>query len=158
MIKELIRKPTQDDVEYLIDHVRPEDIEEVDAFDGSTIRESLEATPDLLENSEVWEVDGKVVCMFGVTPIDEFEQKVGMIWMLATPDFDKYSRMFAVRCQKVVEKMVSGYEFIYNYVHSKNEKSVAWLRWLGFKTYDPEPLGPRGEMFTRFEMKRCAIQ
>lgn len=157
MVKELIRKPTKDDVEYLIDHVRPEDIEEVDAFDGSTIRESLEQTPNLLENSEVWEVDGKVVCMFGVTPVEEYEG-VGLIWMLATSEFEQYSKMFAVRCQKVVEKMVDGYEFIYNYVHSKNEKSVQWLRWLGFQTYAPEPIGHKGELFTRFEMKRCAIQ
>ena len=157
MIKELVRKPTQADVEYLIDHVRPEDIEEVDAFDGSTIRKSLEETPDLLNNSEVWEVDGKVVAIFGVTPIEEYEG-VGLIWMMATSEFEQYSQMFAVRCKNVVEKMIEKYEFIYNYVHSKNVKSIAWLQWLGFKTYDPMPFGPRNELFTRFEMKKCAIQ
>lgn len=157
MTKEIVRKPTMEDVEYLINHVRPEDIEEVAAFDGSTIRKSLEETPDLLGNSEVWEVDGKVVAIFGVTPIEEYEG-VGLIWMMATSDFEKYSMMFAVRCKKVVEDMIDGYEFVYNYAHSKNEKSIAWLKWLGFKTYDPVQIGPRGEMFTRFEMKRCVTQ
>lgn len=157
MIREIVRKPTQDDVEYLIDHVRPEDIEEVDAFDGSTVEQSLREIPDLLENSEVWEVDGKIVAMFGVTPVKEYEG-VGVIWMLATSEFEKYSKMFAVRCKKVVENMIDGYEFVYNYVHSKNEKSIEWLQWLGFKTYEPLRMGPKGEYFTRFEMKRCAIQ
>lgn len=157
MVKELIRKATQEDVEFLIANVREEDIEEIDALDGSTIRDALEETPNLLDNSEVWEVDGKVVAMFGVTPVED-HAGVGVIWMLATGEFEQYSKMFAIRCKRVVEKMISGYEYIFNYVHTKNENSIKWLEWLGFKMNDPEPIGHKGAMFTRFEMRKCAIQ
>lgn len=157
MTKQIIRKPTQADVEYLIENVRPEDIEEVEAFDGSTVAETLHDTPDLLENSEVWEVDGKIVCMFGVTPVKEF-QGVGVIWMLATAEFDKHAMVFAVNCKKVVKKMIKGYEFVFNYVHTKNTKSVEWLKWLGFVMHDPAPMGPKNELFTRFEMETCVTQ
>lgn len=156
MVNEIVRKPTKDDVEYIINHIRPEDVEEVDAFSGETIRNVLETTPDLLNKSQVWEVDGRVVCIFGVNPINDM--KMGIIWMLATTEFEKYSRMFAVRCKKVVDEMIDGFDFVLNYVHSKNKKSIEWLSWLGFKIYEPEPVGHKGELFTRFEMRKCAIQ
>lgn len=157
MVKEFIRKATQDDVEFLIANVRPEDIEELNALDGSDVRSSLEETPNLIENSEVWEVEGKVVCLFGVTPVEELEG-VGVIWMLATREFNKYSRLFPIRSKEVIADAIRRFDYIFNYVHTKNQKSVNWLRWLGFKMNDPEPIGHTGELFTRFEMSKCAIQ
>ena len=147
MVQEFIRKATPADVEYLIANVRPEDVEEVDAFDGSTIRESLEELPDL-DNTEAWEVDGKVVCLFGVTPVPEYPG-TGVIWMLATKEFNKYTRLFPARSKEVIADAVHRYYYIFNYVHSKNEKSVNWLRWLGFECSEPKPMGPRGELFTK---------
>ncbi len=157
MVKELIRRPTQEDVEFLIANVREEDIEEIDALDGSTIRAALEETPNLLDNSEVWEVDGKVVAMFGVTPVED-HAGVGVIWMLATKDFHKNVRRFPARSKEVIANAIAKYDFIFNYVHTKNTKSIKWLEWLGFKMNDPEPIGHKGAMFTRFEMRKCAIQ
>lgn len=151
MIKEFVRQATLDDVEFLIENIRPEDVEELDALDGSTVRKALDETENLLENSQVWEVEGEMVCMFGVTPLQD-DDEVGVIWMLATTEFEQYSMMFAARCKKVVEKMLSGYEYVFNYVHSKNVKSIRWLKWLGFHICDPEPLGKKGATFHRFEI------
>lgn len=157
MSNEFIRKATQADVDYLVANVRHEDIEELDALDGSTVKESLDETPDLLENTQVWEVDGKVTCLFGVTPVEEYEG-VGIIWMLATKDFHKNVRRFPARSKEVIANAIAKYDFIFNYVHTKNTKSIKWLTWLGFKMNDPEPIGHKGDLFTRFEMTRCAIQ
>jgi len=151
MVKEVVRKPIQDDVEYLIANIRPEDAEEIDALDGSSVRRILDETPDLLKNSLVWEVNGRIVCMFGVTPIKE-QEGMGIIWLLATEEFDKYSRMFVVRCKRVFKEVMSKYEYVFNYAHSKNVKSIRWLEWLGFTIQDPEPLGHKGANFNRFEM------
>lgn len=153
MVSEVVRKPDIFDVEYLIDHIRPEDQEEVDALDGSTVEQALEETPDLLGNSFVWEVDGKVVCMFGVTPCEDHEG-VGIIWLLATSEFDKYTKMFAIRCKRVFEEVIKDYEYLFNYVYSENKKSIKWIEWLGFTVHDPEPLGREGAAFHRFDMIR----
>jgi ribosomal protein S18 acetylase RimI-like enzyme len=150
MIKEQVRSPSIFDVEHIIDHLRPEDEEEIRALDGSTAEQALAETPDLLENSQVWEVDGEVVCIFGVTP---YEGKQGIIWMLATKNFDQYSMMFAARCKSVVAQMVSKYDYVFNYVYSENKRSIRWLKWLGFRVGKPEAIGIEGGNFHRFHMR-----
>ncbi len=152
MQKPIVRKPTQEDVEYIIEHVRPEDEAELDALDGSTIRQSLDETPDLLDNSQVWEVEGKPVAIFGVTPM-KGPLSTGVIWMLATTDFHKYARQFAGHCRKVVKEMIRGYGYLFNYIHSENRTSIVWLKSLGFDILDPRPLGHKGADFHKFELK-----
>lgn len=151
MFTPIVRKPTEEDVEYIIEHVRPEDAAELDALDGSTIRESLDETPDLLNVSQVWEVDGKPVCIFGVTPMAG-PLSTGIIWMLATTDFHKHARTFAGHCRKVVKEMIKGYGYIFNYIHSENRVSIVWLKSLGFKIRDGQQLGHKGATFHKFEM------
>jgi hypothetical protein len=146
---ELVRKPDDLDVRYLIKHARKEDIIEVDALDGSTIEDALNETPNLLENSQVWEVNGKVVCMFGVTP---YEERKGIIWLLATEEFNKYTKMFAVRCKDVFREVISGYDYLFNFVHSENKKSIKWIEWLGFTVHEAKPFGSRGATFHRFDL------
>jgi hypothetical protein len=149
-IKQEVRKTEPDDIEYLIENVRPEDEEEVKEFSGETVREVLEGTPEL-DKSQVWVVDGKIVCMFGVTPLPKYP-KTGLIWLLATPDFHKHTKSFAVRNKAVFEEVIKDYEYVFNYVLSKNEDSVRWLTWLGFNMGEPQPIGKTGANFNRFEL------
>lgn len=151
MVKEIVRSARESDVDYLVENIRREDEIELYALDGSTIRESLDETPDLIKNSLVWEVDGKLVCMFGVTPV-EGHDGAGVAWLLATKEFEKYTKMFAVRCKRVFLEVVKGYDYLFNYIHSENKSSIKWLKWLGFTICDAEPLGNKGANFHRFEM------
>jgi len=152
MVKYIVRKPTQEDVEYMIEHVRSEDVAEINALDGSTIRSSLEETPDLLNNSQVWEVNGKPVALFGVTPM-RGPMKVGVIWLIATDELHKYTTKFARYCKEVLIKIIKGYGYVFNYIHAENKVSIEWLKWLGFKIQDGIPLGHEGAIFHKFEMK-----
>lgn len=136
----------------MIDHIRPEDVAEVDALDGSTIKRSLDETPDLLDNSMVWEVDGKPVAIFGVTPM-KGPMRVGVIWLLGTTEFHKYTRKFARYCKEVFKELIKGYGYVFNYVHNENTVSIEWLKWLGFQIHDGRPLGHKGAIFHKFEMK-----
>lgn len=152
MVRYIVRKPTQEDIEYIIEHIRPEDVAELEALDGSTIREAFDETPGLLENSQVWEVNGKPVCIFGVTPQDG-PYKVGIIWLLATDDFHMHTKKFARDCKRVFTEVIRGYGYLFNYIHSENTKSIEWLKWLGFEILDGRPLGHKGATFHKFEMK-----
>lgn len=149
MIKELIRKPTNEDVQYIVDNIRAEDEIECLSLSGSTIREALDNTPDLLKNSQVWVVENKVVCIFGVNPCGD---GTGVVWLLATNDFDKYNKLFAVKCLSVFKKVIKDYNYLVNYVYSKNTTSIKWLEWLGFKIYDAQPVGIKGANFHKFDM------
>jgi len=156
---QIVRRPTPEDVEYIINHIRKEDVEEIAALDGGNVRDALFETPDMDKNAFVWEREGKVHAIFGVNPVEEHEG-MGVIWMLATESFDKHFMVFAAACKVVVEHMIKDYEYVFNYVYVKNRKSVKWLQWLGFDVRPPEPIGLNGAEFHRFEMwnEKCAIQ
>lgn len=148
---QIVRRPTSEDVEFIIANIRDEDVVEVAEFGGDSIREILSSTPDLDKNAWVWEREGQVHAIFGVNPVEDLD-KVGVIWMLATKTFDDHFMAFAAACKVVVDVMISGYDYTYNYVSVKNKKSIRWLRWLGFDVRNPEPIGMNGAQFHRFEM------
>ena len=156
---QIIRRPTPEDVEYIIAHIRKEDADEIAAVDGGDVRGALAETPDMDKNAFVWERDGKVHAIFGVNPVPELD-RVGVIWMLATESFDEHFMVFAAACKAVVEHMIKDYEYIFNYVYVENRKSIKWLKWLGFDIRKPEPIGVNGAEFHRFEMwnRKCVIQ
>lgn len=148
---QFVRKPTEADIDFIIENVRLEDVIEMDELDGGNVKEALHETPDIFNNAYVWEKDGKVMCIFGVNPLKEHDG-VGVIWMLATKFFDEHSMAFIHACKEVVADMIDKYEYVFNYVYSENRKSIKWLKWLGFDVKDPEPIGHKGANFHRFEM------
>lgn len=156
---QIVRRPTPEDVEFIIANIRDEDIAEIAALDGGNARDALFETPDLDKNAWVWERQGRVHAIFGVNPVED-RDRVGVIWMLATKTFDDHFMAFAAACKVVVEEMIKDYEYIFNYVSVENKKSIKWLKWLGFDVRPSEPIGIKGAEFNRFEMWnfKCVIQ
>lgn len=156
---QIVRRPTPEDVEFVIANIRDEDVAEITALDNGNVRDALYETPDLEKNAWVWEREGKVHAIFGVNPVEGLD-KVGVIWMLATKTFDEHFMVFAAACKVVVEHMIKNYEYLFNYVYVENRKSIKWLKWLGFDIKPAEPIGVNGAEFHRFEMwnEQCAIQ
>lgn len=148
-MKGIIRKPNIFDIKYISDNARDMDIKEVLYMSGSSIYECLTSTPDIYENSFVWEVDNKIVCIFGTTP---FKDNKHVIWLLATNYFDDYKNIFKKICKKVFLNTIKNKYYLYNYVYAGHEKAIRWIKWLGFKVYDPEPVGINGELFCKFEV------
>ena len=153
----IFRKPTEKDIKYFDQNARQSDKDEVFLFSGRTIGEVLSETPGVDKDADVWIVNDKPVAIFGVTT---WEKGNSVIWMLATEDFDKYAKMFRVKCKEVFGKMIEGHDYLYNYVHAKHRKAIKWLQWLGAEILEPEPIGLNGELFCKFEIKNklCAIQ
>jgi len=117
----------------------------------------MDEVPDLDKNAYVWEYDGKVMCIFGVNPIKD---QIGIIWLLGTKFFDEHGNVFIFRCKTVFDEVMRPYKYVLNYVYVENKKSIKWLRWLGFKIEEAEPVGVNGALFHRFEKwnEKCVIQ
>lgn len=148
--KQIIRRPTMEDIEFLICNIRKEDDAEVRAMSDLSVRDVLEDTPELEKNSYVWEKEGKIIAMFGVNPIPD-KEGVGVVWLLGTTFFDKFYVAFIQECKAVFRQIIQGYDYIFNYVHVKNTKSVRWLKWLGFSLSE-EKIKINDEEFYRFDM------
>ena len=149
-MEDIIRKPNVFDVSFLSNNAREMDVKEVFCMSGGSISDCLNNTPGLYENSLVWEVDGKLVCMFGTTPTLEKDHHV--IWLLATNYFDDYKNIFKKKCKDVFKEVMEGKKYVYNYVYAGHTKAIRWIEWLGFKVHKPEPMGINGELFCKFEV------
>jgi hypothetical protein len=73
---------------------------------------------------------GAPICMFGVVPV---EPGLGSLWLLATPDFDEHSRDLLRLAPSQVALMHSLFPTLVVQLAPENDKSIRFLRWLGFR-------------------------
>jgi len=133
-------------------HVRQADVDEVYAATGMEIGPALEQSWRLSTHAWAGLIDGEVACIFGVTPYNLLGGR-GIPWMLGTDLVERHALAFLRRSRWCVSTMLRLYNHLENYVDVRNEKSVAWLRWLGFQMDEPAPYGKFRMPFMRFEMR-----
>lgn len=142
-----VRPATCFDMDFFHANARDADREEIAAMSGGSIEDSIGFALISPGDVSVWEVDGEPVAIFGTVK----NGVEGVIWMIATDDFDKHSREFIRNQREVVEKMITPYQYLYNFVHAKHTKAIRWLKSLGFTILPAEVMGVKGEMFHKFE-------
>lgn len=98
-------------------------------------------------------IDGEPEAMWGVATLNILTS-TGAPWLLGTDAVEKNFRQFLRQSVQWKEKLSAEYQVLMNFVHEDNEVSKRWLRWLGFTLYEPFELGPDGELFRMFEMRR----
>jgi len=140
-------------IEELSNTMRQVDVDEVWAAGHNTPKHALELSMKLSEHSFTGLVDGKVMCIFGVTPMSPISD-TGVPWLLGSDLIDQHKHVF-LRMNKVyVNEIKKRFKHLINYVDNRNKKTIHWLRWLGFKLSDPAPYGPDGVLFRKFEYRR----
>jgi hypothetical protein len=145
-------RPTNwDDVYFVVDNMRDEDIEECMACG----RTALDALSRSFEVSEVtytlMSPDGHPAAILGVTdgPLGEH---FGIVWMLGTNDIKKHKMHFLRACKAGLDSLFAecGKEALYNYTYANNSLHHVWLRWLGFTFLRQVELPPYGHSFYEF--------
>lgn len=124
-----IRKATPDDCLSLFPRLREQDRTEVALSSGCTTEWPL--LHSLKVSRETWvAVDDNDVpfCIYGVAGVDG----LGSPWMLATPEVYRYSKRLVKDGRKWIDEIQGLYPALFNFVHSENTASIAWLRSLGF--------------------------
>lgn len=144
--KPFVRPSVIEDVQYLADHIREEDRQEIWHISRKTPLEAFQSGYDVSEPPFTIEWKGVPVAMFGVSG----EGTVGVPWMLATDDLKRIKKDLLRECRGYVNDMLKKYPFLTNQVWAENIIHIRWLIWLGFTFEEPEPMGPDNEMFIRF--------
>ena len=153
MVDVLIRDTEPGDVEELIENLRACDRLEVESSVGCALwADVIRAGARSSLYSKTALADGKLANMFGVSSVN-FVQGIGSPWMLATPEFDRHPRAVIRHCRNYIAPMLALFPHLINHVDARNVRNVAWLRWLGFEISEPEPHGPYGVPFHKFEMR-----
>lgn len=114
--------------------LRETDKKEARAFLGLEPMEALSLS--LKDSDEAWAVmhDDEYVGFFGVCQGDGY----GIPWFVSTDDFDDFKLTFVKESKKILQSMLEKYGKLQNYVSVENEKSINWLKWLGFTIHPLE--------------------
>lgn len=147
-----VRTSKKEDIEFLKDHLKKSDVEEIWA---SHHIEPLTALQMCLEQSIFCATveNGYPICMFGVSAESILGEK-GVIWMLSSEELDKISYRLIKHSKQFIDIMLSYYSYLENYVHIKNRKSIKWLRMCGANFSDAQPYGLDNELFYHFFFQR----
>jgi len=96
-------------------------------------------------------VDDEPILIFGAAAVSSIAP-VGHPWMLTTKRAHDYPVWLGKTSKKLFLGVCSPFSYVFNYVDSRHTTAVKWLKWLGFNVLDPEPWGPIGVPFHKFEM------
>lgn len=145
---------TEDHIEFVAEHMREDDINEVYASSGLSPYVALRFSCKMSDPCYTGTADDEPVCIFGVVPKSMLSD-TGVPWLLGTDAVSRHARAFLRRNKKVVKQWRERFELLENYVDARNKKSIAWLEWLGFEIHPAKPYGVQGLPFHYFEMRRA---
>ena len=150
--KPFVRPATREDCLELAPRLREEDVQECLHSSGLPARESLLLSFHGGETfAVVWGTE--VVALFGHVGVPRI---IGVPWMLASPTLSQIRKSFLRECREYVQRMLSLYGTLENYVWVENKVHIKWLQWLGFEFGPAQPYGINGQLFYRFFMKEDA--
>jgi hypothetical protein len=119
------------DAEFIARHMRPEDVQEIDAASGCSPESALLAGLQFSDVCLTVHSDEPIAMMgVGASP----NPSVGAIWMLSTPALERHATEF-LRANKrtaVLDNFHRLYPVLWNHVDERNTKHIRWLKWLGF--------------------------
>lgn len=148
----LIRPTEPGDAARLYANLRASDLAECQAYGREDIAAGIESSVQRSLHCWTGLVDGELAAIIGVAPINMLTG-LGSPWMLGTPVLDAHQRVLVRKTPEYIDRMLTAFPHLVNFVHAKNVTSVRWLRRLGFTLHDAQPYGPLGEPFHRFEMR-----
>lgn len=121
------------DIDYVAEHMRPEDIEECAAGGLSP----LSALIIGWQSGDTWALITPLGDPCAILGVHETEEPgCGKIWMLGTPEIEKYPMTFLKNCRPVLDELFKDYKLLSNWSYYKNEVHHKWLQWLGFTLQD----------------------
>jgi len=144
---------TQEHIEELATTMRQVDRDEVWAANHSTPLRALTNGVSLTEEPFTGLVDGKVVCIFGVSTMS-FLSEDGTPWLLGSDLIEENKHVFLRMNRVYTREIKKRYKSLSNYIDVRNTKTLVWLKWLGFTIHDPAPHGPDNMLFRKFEFRR----
>lgn len=152
MGKLLFRELQSGDIGHIAKHLRAADKQELRAVHGAVVSFSDLLSRAVLLSSHVWvATDEEPVCLFGVAPVSLLGG-VGSPWMLGTERTFEHPRTLVSAGQQYLRVMQSHYAELFNYVDARNDRSIRWLKHLGFAFSPARPYGVQGLPFHKFEL------
>lgn len=145
------RTVREGDVEYLVEHLRDADRDEITASHGPDLLASVFDAVNRSSHVYVAERDGRLITLWGYQPISMLSG-IGCPWALGTDEMTRNGKSILKLAQASNRMLRPVYPVLKNHVDVRNKRSIGWLQRLGFVIHEPEPYGALGLPFHPFEM------
>ncbi len=137
------KNPKKEDIDYILNHLRKEDIEELQAmWQGNWFTK----ISDNLKDKKILVVYGKdenkncvPIAMGGFHELFEKNSNIACIWLLSTNYVKNNKTLFIKELKHQISKASEKYELMYNYIYKSNKEAKNWLHKLGFNFGCPNP-------------------
>lgn len=128
------RPSIPEDVQFIADRIRPEDLQELDLHDIKPVDALTMGFVDSLQPLTVI-VNGSPVAMFGIVPVGDKNPSLAnpSVWLLGTQDLFTIKVPFLRQSRAWLNHIQKPFPCCGNWVDSRNTMHCRWLRWLGFE-------------------------
>lgn len=136
--------------------LRDNDFDEVFASTGDSPHYAiLEGWKTSLRKWIMLNKNNEAVAVLGVVPVDGILSDIGIPWLLGTDGLTKMKKFFIKSSKIVIKEMLKHFKILVNFVDSRYDKAIKWLKWCGFildenATYNPTF---NGVLFYRYYMR-----
>ncbi|WP_347989501.1 hypothetical protein [Methylomonas sp. AM2-LC] len=143
------RFPQDNDLVYLAEHLRPGDIEELEAVTALKPCEAVIASVQASDPQflRAWLADGELLCIAGCSPINTTRAAP---WLLGTDLLDKHLLRLTKEARAGVDAMLAVYPVLSNVIDVRQVRVMRWLKLLGFDMLYSQEARP-GFNVMRFE-------
>lgn len=142
------------DIAYLADNLRAADRQELTALRGPVVHYGDALGRAVLLSSHVWvwaDENNRPLAVFGAAPVSLLDG-IGSPWLLGTEGMFEHPRTLVADGRRYLQRMQAIYSELFNYVDARNDRSIRWLKRIGFTVQPARPYGAMGLPFHRFEL------
>ncbi|ESZ07266.1 hypothetical protein X736_13365 [Mesorhizobium sp. L2C089B000] len=151
-----IRGVREGDLPYLAENLRAADVRELMATYGHTrFLSGLQRSVHLSEEAQVGCPSGEPPAM--LWGIRQFTPRAALIWACGTPAIFKLPKALTETTRSTFKRWFEerpSVEYLMNFTHESNTAHHRWLRLCGAELLPPLPMGPLGENFVPFTIRR----
>lgn len=139
-------------LEHIAANLRTADLDEMRASHGPEVDPFWVLFESLDYSTVSWLIVDSTslpIGIMGVAP--HLGDGVGIAWLLGTDGVEREARSIARQTRHYVDAMNDVYPALWANVDARNELSLRWIQWSGFKLFDANPAyGPEGRLFLQF--------
>lgn len=148
----IVEPTTLEHIKELAETAQTIDKESIRLLTGETPLQGLISSVSHSLSSETYLLDGLVAAIAGVSKASLLSNWA-CPWLIASDVIQTVPIKFWKLSKTWVMDELEQHGILSNFVYIEHDRSIRWLKRLGFTLEPPQPIGPYGALFMRNELR-----